>query len=261
MSWQATAWAQRQRTGSPHAKLILLLLANYADEDGICWPSQSTLAEASEQSPDTIQRHLGKLEAAGLIRRQRQNRTRGQWLGYVYQLMMPGVVDHAAESGLVKKPAEKRARQAAVSGPTKPQRAAQPCRTQRPYKSIEPPTESSAPKTETPAHAESLRLGREARRTAVPSYRPKGCDEGAIDSEIAKRFGAEGWSILVDLSESELDHLRQRQRCRQLTDSELSMIAAKHRARRLPTKRVLPGSGDPAGNSHPDVALAGKPKN
>lgn len=232
MSWQATAWAQKQRTGSPHAKLLLLLLANYADEDGICWPSQSTLAEASEQSPDTVQRHLEKLETVGLIRRERQNRTRGQWLGYVYQLMMPGVTDHAAGSGLVKKPAEKRARQAAVSGLTKPQRAASPGRRERPYPSIEPPIEPSGPNPVSPQQAESARPGREVRRLSVPSYQPNSrpVDEARSDLEIAKRLGADGWNVLVEMSNADLDALRRRHRSGALTDNEINMIAAKYRS-------------------------------
>jgi hypothetical protein len=52
MSWQATAWAEKQVTGSPARKVLLLVLANYADEDGICWPSQETLAKGTEQSLD-----------------------------------------------------------------------------------------------------------------------------------------------------------------------------------------------------------------
>ena len=40
MSWQATAWALRQKTGSSGCKLLLLTLANYADDTGCCWPGQ-----------------------------------------------------------------------------------------------------------------------------------------------------------------------------------------------------------------------------
>src|SRR5260370_19440575 len=103
MSWQAKAWAGEQKPGSPHSKLILLLLAIRADEDGICWPSQINLADQSEQSADTVQRHLERLDEGRFIRRARNRRTRGRWPGFVYQLLMPGVVDHQLPNWPYKK--------------------------------------------------------------------------------------------------------------------------------------------------------------
>ena len=61
MSWQATAWTERQTTGSPSRKALLLVMANYADQDGFCWPSQETLAAGAEISLDTVQRQSKKL--------------------------------------------------------------------------------------------------------------------------------------------------------------------------------------------------------
>lgn len=88
MSWQATAWAEKQKTGSPARKVLLLVLANYADENGLCWPSQATLAEGTEQSIDTVQRQLRKLEADGHILREKRLRAGGQWPGHLYLLNM-----------------------------------------------------------------------------------------------------------------------------------------------------------------------------
>jgi SOS-response transcriptional repressor LexA len=116
MSWQAAAWTVEQETGSPHAKLILLLLANRANENGVCWPSQMNLAEQSEQSADTVQRHLKNLEKGGFIRRVRSLRTRGRWPGFIYQLLMPGVVIDGDE--LQKRPARKRGQRAALAANT-----------------------------------------------------------------------------------------------------------------------------------------------
>jgi hypothetical protein len=50
MSIQAVAWAISQKVGSPTGKVLLICLANYADEHGICWPSQSTIAKETELS-------------------------------------------------------------------------------------------------------------------------------------------------------------------------------------------------------------------
>jgi DNA-binding transcriptional ArsR family regulator len=89
MSWQATSWALQQKVGQPARKLVLLALANYADEHGICWPSQGRLAEDVEMSLDTIQRHTKKLIAAGLLTVTRPPKRRGQWQTFVYQLAIP----------------------------------------------------------------------------------------------------------------------------------------------------------------------------
>lgn len=67
MSWHAVSWAKAQRTGSPSAKVTLLVLAEYCNADGECWPSRETIAEDTEQSVDTVDRRLRELEAAGFI--------------------------------------------------------------------------------------------------------------------------------------------------------------------------------------------------
>ncbi|MCK1417630.1 helix-turn-helix domain-containing protein [Bradyrhizobium sp. CW4] len=88
MSWQATAWAMRQRVKPPASKLLLLVLATYADKHGICWPSQETLADDAGMSLDTIQRHTKKLKDRGLLSITRPPTRRGQWQTFVYQLSM-----------------------------------------------------------------------------------------------------------------------------------------------------------------------------
>lgn len=67
MSWEATNWAVRQTAGSPVAKLLLLLLADRADERHSCFPSLKLLAQESESSVATVKRHLDRLRDAGLI--------------------------------------------------------------------------------------------------------------------------------------------------------------------------------------------------
>lgn len=61
-----------QKTGSPAAKIILLLLADRADERHSCWPSQNRLAEESEQSVESVRRHIRGLEDRGLISTERR---------------------------------------------------------------------------------------------------------------------------------------------------------------------------------------------
>ena len=45
VSFEAVGWAVNQNTGNTHAKLILLILASMADENGTCYPSHQYLAD------------------------------------------------------------------------------------------------------------------------------------------------------------------------------------------------------------------------
>ncbi|QEW18977.1 putative transcriptional regulator [Marinibacterium anthonyi] len=78
MSHRATNWAIQQRGLEPATKLLLWQLADRHNADtGRCDPSQERLADDCEMSRATVNRHLKKLEAAGLIRRvQRIDRNR-----------------------------------------------------------------------------------------------------------------------------------------------------------------------------------------
>lgn len=73
MSIQAVAWAIKARVGSPTLKVLLMTIANYADEDGMCWPSQTRLAFDTEMSERSVRGGLSELEALGLIRREKRD--------------------------------------------------------------------------------------------------------------------------------------------------------------------------------------------
>jgi len=70
VSWEATNWARTVETGSPARKVLLLLLADLADESHSCYPGQERLAADSEQSVKSVSRHLAVLEEMGVIRRE-----------------------------------------------------------------------------------------------------------------------------------------------------------------------------------------------
>jgi len=55
------------KVGSAIRKLILLKLADNADDSGRCWPSQSYLMDVCEISERTLRDHLRKLEEDGFI--------------------------------------------------------------------------------------------------------------------------------------------------------------------------------------------------
>lgn len=55
-------------------KLVMLCLADHADDKGICWPSIDTIARKSGVSPTTVKTTLKKLEAGGWIFKKNQFR-------------------------------------------------------------------------------------------------------------------------------------------------------------------------------------------
>ncbi len=73
MSFQAMAWAVKQKVGNATGKAILLMLANYADEDGRCFPSQETLATECECSKRSVLDWLQKFEDMGILKRDRRH--------------------------------------------------------------------------------------------------------------------------------------------------------------------------------------------
>lgn len=66
MSFTAIRWAWEQDIVAG-AKYVLLALADYADEHGVCFPSQKTLARKCGLSRSTINTHLKTLQDAHLI--------------------------------------------------------------------------------------------------------------------------------------------------------------------------------------------------
>lgn len=67
MSFQAMAWAAKRPCKNPINKLVLLMLANYADENNETWPSYSHLANLCECSERTAMRAVKALEEDGAL--------------------------------------------------------------------------------------------------------------------------------------------------------------------------------------------------
>lgn len=76
MSWRASAWALDQVVGiGANAKLVLLALCEFANDDNETWRSQSEIAKRAECEIRTVKTHLKSLEGWGLISR----RARYRW--------------------------------------------------------------------------------------------------------------------------------------------------------------------------------------
>jgi len=77
VSGEATVWAWAQEITSPTARLVLLCLADHADEDGVCWPSQARIARKTGLSERAVRDALKVLDTDGLGLISRESRNRG----------------------------------------------------------------------------------------------------------------------------------------------------------------------------------------
>lgn len=67
MSFKLMAQALDIKTGSSTTKLVLLKLCDNANDQGVCWPSQETIANQCEITTRTVVSSIKKLEKLGLI--------------------------------------------------------------------------------------------------------------------------------------------------------------------------------------------------
>ena len=65
---------------------VLAALATFADEQGVCWPSQSTLAAKLKRSRPTINRILQRLDDIGLVGIEHRRGRDGSRLSCLYRL-------------------------------------------------------------------------------------------------------------------------------------------------------------------------------
>ena len=103
MSVQALTWAFKQEITPAGLKFILVALANYASDDGYCYPSQKKLGELTGQSERAVRGHLATLERRGFIAREERRKEDGTrnsdgfYLVWSKRQILP-VVEQAADS-------------------------------------------------------------------------------------------------------------------------------------------------------------------
>nr|WP_256366946.1 helix-turn-helix domain-containing protein [Lentilitoribacter sp. Alg239-R112] len=72
-------------------KFVAIALANYADENGECFPSVKRLSKYTNQSDKTVRDHLSKLEEIGFISRERIRRKDGTLSVHKYRFKLQNI--------------------------------------------------------------------------------------------------------------------------------------------------------------------------
>ena len=99
MSIKCLAWAWGRQL-PPLPKLILLAVADHADDTGFAWPGINGVAEKCGLSRRTVQRHMNYLTDKGLITVEPRTRPDGSATSNSYQVNIPPVSErHPPASG------------------------------------------------------------------------------------------------------------------------------------------------------------------
>ena len=104
MSFQAMAWAMTQTPDDAESKLLLLCLANYANQDNQCWPSISRLSADTLLSERTIQYKLQELLGGVFIKIELRKRDDGGNTSNLYTVCCNSFAQSPLRSGCVPPP-------------------------------------------------------------------------------------------------------------------------------------------------------------
>lgn len=86
MSLKVMAWAWEQATASSGEKLVLLALADHANDDGQCWPGMERIGQKCGMGKRQVSNHVQRLIEAGLLGTTRRCRDDHKYSTYLYQL-------------------------------------------------------------------------------------------------------------------------------------------------------------------------------
>jgi len=90
MSFKAMAWASNQKLPAMQ-KIVLLMLANRADENGVCFPSHELIAEDCGMGRSTAIRQIDSLEVDGYLKVVRAKKGSHQVNKYILSLEFTSV--------------------------------------------------------------------------------------------------------------------------------------------------------------------------
>ncbi len=84
--------AMKTKVGNPLRKLVLIKLADNANDNGECWPSYQHIADQCEISPRSVMRHVVALREAGLLSKEHRPGPKGN-TSNMYTLTLEGVTE------------------------------------------------------------------------------------------------------------------------------------------------------------------------
>jgi len=77
MSMDSMVKAMKTKVGNPLRKLVLIKLADNANDQGECWPSYQHIADQCEIDRSTVRRHIKELQSQGLLRIENRDGPKG----------------------------------------------------------------------------------------------------------------------------------------------------------------------------------------
>lgn len=89
MSFRVTSRAWAVKGLSPSERLVLVRLADMANDEGVTWPLWRTIANDCELSLRSVRRIAATLEAKGLLHRRAQYRANGSQRGNLFVVLPP----------------------------------------------------------------------------------------------------------------------------------------------------------------------------
>ena len=101
MSMTLMAKAMGLKVGNPLRKLVLIKLADNANDKGECWPSYQHIADACEMSRRTVMRHIDDLEKQGLVSVKSRRVSSEKNQSNIYKLTLDNVKSDSDRESLV----------------------------------------------------------------------------------------------------------------------------------------------------------------
>lgn len=176
-------WALDMQSGR---KLVLLALADMANDEGICWPSISSLRKRTGMSERAVQLHLRELQAAGLLGREERYKQ-----STIYHLTV------AAESGAQNL----RANKTTAVGCKKQQFSGAKNSSFDPQ-NLHPETSIEPSEEETPVEP-----SKRVRASEVPAWVP--AEAWAAFIEMRRKVRAPMTAVSIDRTIAQLEQLKQ----------------------------------------------------
>lgn len=90
MSMMLMVKAMQTKVGNPLRKLVLIKLADNANDMGECWPSHQHVADQCEISKTSVRNHVKKLEEMGLLKVEHREGPKGN-TSNLYHLTLQGM--------------------------------------------------------------------------------------------------------------------------------------------------------------------------